>query len=309
MGFKLDAFNMKNEMSRGKFDEEGNYIAKATDPHAEHDEWLKGNYSRGAIARAKEAQAKRMEEQEASVGPGGGEEQIGKDLVDCRMKLAAFLQKGESVLEALGRLGKLAKSAKRSNTNTKRADKVFDPTPSTSATQNGNALDSTSSTAQDIARKEVEMISSLSNALMARYGVINIYEETYEEMLRHVKRSQRVSQDWDPARDRARDAQVSSMDVANTFESSRSDSDQFIYKWSASYLSEVEGSHSRSDANSHVSSKEQETFGPFTLKELRSWQQGGYFGAGGERIVLRRAGSDSAANEEQAWKSWSEIVG
>ncbi|KAJ3475236.1 hypothetical protein NLG97_g9530 [Lecanicillium saksenae] len=40
---KVEAFNLNAEMEDGRFDDQGNYVRKAGDPDAVHDNWLNGN--------------------------------------------------------------------------------------------------------------------------------------------------------------------------------------------------------------------------------------------------------------------------
>lgn len=97
---KLDAFNMRSEQEEGRFDEQGNFVRKAADPDAVHDSWLEG-LSKKDIRRAKEAAEKRDEERRRA--------DLQKDSVlssDALKTLISMLEKGETVLEALARLGK-----------------------------------------------------------------------------------------------------------------------------------------------------------------------------------------------------------
>ena len=42
------------------------------------------------------------------------------------------------------------------------------------------------------------------------------------------------------------------------------------------------------------------TFGPFSEDEMKMWYDAAYFGDGGEKVRVRRAGGD--------WGSWDEII-
>ena len=97
---KLDAFNMKSELEEGGFDDQENYVRKAADPDAKHDVWLEG-MSKKEIKRAKEAAEKREVERRR------------RDLEDDSIStgtilsdLIPLLERGETTLEALARLGK-----------------------------------------------------------------------------------------------------------------------------------------------------------------------------------------------------------
>lgn len=102
---KIDAFNMKAEQEEGAFDEAGNFIRKATDPDAVHDRWLEG-VSKKDMKKAAEAHEKR----EAELRRQRKEDDalLTEDLL---RSLIVNLEKGETPLEALARLGKLRKGA------------------------------------------------------------------------------------------------------------------------------------------------------------------------------------------------------
>ena len=116
---KLDAFNMRSEQDEGKFDEQGNYVRKAADPDAVHDLWLEG-LSKKDVRRAKEAADKREEERRRA--------DVQKDSVltsDALKTLIPLLERGETVLEALARLGRGKERKRRwqmKNKNRKKQD-------------------------------------------------------------------------------------------------------------------------------------------------------------------------------------------
>lgn len=97
---KVEAFNLQNEMEDGQFDQAGNYVRKAGDPDAVHDNWLDG-LSKKEMKKAAEAHEKRVAEarqnriQEADV--------LVSDLLGS---LISRLEPAETALEALARLGK-----------------------------------------------------------------------------------------------------------------------------------------------------------------------------------------------------------
>ncbi|EOO04324.1 putative lin1 family protein [Phaeoacremonium minimum UCRPA7] len=97
---KIDAFNMKQEQEEGGFDEAGNFIRKAVDPDAVHDRWLEGvskkEMRKAAAAHEKrEAELRQQRKEDDSI--------ITADLLKA---LVLRLEKGETALEALARLGK-----------------------------------------------------------------------------------------------------------------------------------------------------------------------------------------------------------
>ncbi|KEY70419.1 hypothetical protein S7711_06587 [Stachybotrys chartarum IBT 7711] len=97
---KVEAFNLKEEMEGGRFDEQGNYVRKADDPDAEHDAWLEG-LSKKEMKKAAEAHAQREAE--------ARKQRIQDDgvlVADLLKTLILRLEKAETPLEALARLGK-----------------------------------------------------------------------------------------------------------------------------------------------------------------------------------------------------------
>lgn len=269
MGFQMDNFNMKNEMETGRFDEDGNYIANAKDPHAEHDKWLNGHYSRKSIQSAKESRDKREKERKKK------EKEVENSALDedeCKMKLAELMQKGESVLEALQRVGS---QVKRSNVKSKKA-KEAQKEAVTSEVEN--------------AKQELEQLTSLSSAIMSRFGIINIYDETYESLLRVVRRSGLVRETWDPAVSRQK-KEKNGLEQQEDQEDQR----QFTYKWSPSYLA----------ATTDSPNPDVQIFGPYSAQDLKSWYADGYFGDQGERILLKQSSDDETI--AQGWKRWEQI--
>ena len=193
MGFELDSFNMKNEMATGRFDTEGNYIENlAKDPHAQHDSWLTGHYSRKSIQAAREAQAKREKENRER------ERKQEKKFIDedeCKMQLVSLMKRSETVLGALQRLGKEAKKSKASRTGKNKY------TEKDQGSNGGQPLPAQES--QEVSVKEsLDQVTALSSELMSRHGLMSIYDETYEILVQDVRKSGLVRQTWDPAASR-----------------------------------------------------------------------------------------------------------
>ncbi|KAF4971382.1 hypothetical protein FZEAL_9864 [Fusarium zealandicum] len=104
---KVEAFNLKQEMEEGQFDQQGNYVRKAGDPDAVHDNWLEGlskkEMKKAADAHEKreaEARKQRLEEDEVLVS-------------ELLKTLILNLDKAETPLEALARLGKKQPKTKK----------------------------------------------------------------------------------------------------------------------------------------------------------------------------------------------------
>lgn len=261
MGFEIDDFNMKNEMASGRFDEEGNYIANAKDPHAEHDKWMTGHYSRKGIKEAKEAKEKREKERKAREK---SQDNAHLDEDECMMKLVELMEKGETVLEALQRVGAIVKKAGKKSAKSAGSDK---------------------DSLVEQSKHELEQITSLSSMLMSRFGKINIYDETYESILRVVRRSGLVRETWDPAAARG----------THSNGHVEQDGRHFTYKWSPAYLA----------ATSQSVGPDVQIFGPYSAQDIKVWFESGYFGDQGERILLKQVAEEEGT--AQGWKRWEQV--
>jgi len=114
MGFELSSFNMREEMEEGKFASDGTYV-RSFDPHGVHDKWMDGvDEKEMKMARRRKRHQERLQK-----------EKIKAEEKELRRAGARVLwrwtgtnaEEGETVLEALQRLGAQAKkqsSGKRS---------------------------------------------------------------------------------------------------------------------------------------------------------------------------------------------------
>lgn len=111
MGYELSSFNMREEMEEGKFTEDGSYV-RSFDPHGVHDRWMEGvdereiKKARRRKRHMEKIQKERIKAEEQELEHSGGVPAMEKDLLP-------YLKKGETVLEALQRLGVQAKKSKQ----------------------------------------------------------------------------------------------------------------------------------------------------------------------------------------------------
>ena len=104
---KLDAFHLRAENEEGGFDENGNFVRKAQDPDAVYDTWMEG-LSKKDIKKARQAQAQREEERR--------QKDLEDDAITTAEALGALISRmntGETILEALVRLGRSKSDSKR----------------------------------------------------------------------------------------------------------------------------------------------------------------------------------------------------
>lgn len=240
---KLDAFNMKTEQEEGRFDEQGNYVRKAADPDAVHDLWLEG-VSKKDMKKAKEAADKRDEERR--------QRNIEADSVltsDVLKSLIPYLEKGETVLEALARLGR-SKEKRKSKWQNRNKDK-----------RNGeDAMDVDAEKpledpAETRRKAAVEAITDAADRLLTR-GQAEVYDTEREMLIRQYSRD--TGEAWvDPPRE-AIDA-----DGADTLPETK----QWEYRW-------MDGRDGG------------QVNGPYDGAMMVSWNDAGYFGEG---VEFRRA--------------------
>ncbi|KAJ5171265.1 uncharacterized protein N7500_004048 [Penicillium coprophilum] len=171
----LDAFNMRAEQEEGRFDDQGNYVRKAIDPDAAYDSWLEG-VSKKDIKKAKEAAEQRDAERKEK-------DRMDDSILtaDVLKTIITHLERGETILEALARLGKgLHRKPKwQKKKNKKKA--VED-------------IEMTDEDPSEVARKKaIDSITGAADILMGR-GQIDIYD-TEREMLTRQYRND-TGEDW-----------------------------------------------------------------------------------------------------------------
>ena len=106
LGFEVTPFNMKAEMDEGRFTADGeSYMANERDPGEKHDMWL-DDVDKEEIRKAKRAHRERekaeREKEEREDGVGRGKEREN----ELMREAVGLMQRGETVLETLQRLGK-----------------------------------------------------------------------------------------------------------------------------------------------------------------------------------------------------------
>ena len=170
---KLDAFNMRNENEEGAFDDQGNYVRKAADPDSIHDIWLEG-MSKKEMKKAKEAADKRDQERR--------QKNTQDDAVltsDVLKRLILLLERGETSLEALARIGKGKDKKPKWQNKNKNKKKQTTETDDVNMAEDDPA---------EIRRKEaVEAITAAADLLLTR-GQPEIYDAERELLIRQYRK-------------------------------------------------------------------------------------------------------------------------
>jgi CD2 antigen cytoplasmic tail-binding protein 2 len=172
---------MRDEQEEGRFDETGNFVRKAMDPDALHDNWLDG-VSRKDMKKAKEAQDQREREQR--------QKEREDDAIltsDLLATLIRNMQIGETVLESLQRLNKnKPKSKPIPKWKQKKKDKQQN------GHAHGDAMDvdgngTTEDPAETRRKEAVEAITGAADQLLTR-GDLDVYDHERELLMRMYKR-------------------------------------------------------------------------------------------------------------------------
>ncbi|UNI20061.1 hypothetical protein JDV02_006187 [Purpureocillium takamizusanense] len=251
---KVEAFNLREEMEEGRFDTEGNYVRKAGDPDAQHDNWLNG-VSKKDMKKAAEAHERREAE--------ARKQRIQEDGVlvsDLLKTLILQLEKAETPLEALGRLGKnQVKPAKKvPKWKLKKMNKGAD----------GMDVDADATEDPEQARikQSINTITDAADKLLSR-DYEDVYDQEREMLVREYRRE--TGEDW--VEPEPRENREGGDDEAS--------GDDF--EWEFRWTDGRDGG---------------DTQGPFDSAMMKAWQDAGYFGEG---VEFRRAG-DGGSGWSQA---------
>lgn len=234
---KLDAFNMKSEQEEGRFDAQGNFVRKAADSDAVFDSWLEG-VSKKDMKKAKDAADKRDEERR--------QQDLANDSVltsDILQGLLPNLERGETVLEALARLGrgKPKRKPKWQNKNKSKRNGA--------EAMDVDAEKEAEDPAETRRREAVDAITNAANQLLTR-GQPEVYDAEKEVLMRQYRRE--TGEDWvDPPKPESAEAAAGGAPS------------QWEYRWS----------DARDGGQSH---------GPYDGPMMVSWNDAGYFGDGVE---------------------------
>lgn len=185
MGYEMSSFNMREEMEEGKFSADGMYV-RNFDPHALHDRWMDGlgereiKLARKRKRRQEKAQMEKVRAEEEELEQLGGKDAVEREVL-------AMLKKGESVLEALQRLGTRNKQSKA-----KQSSSAPSRTAKASSQDSGAVTDKRPNSLSD-----VEHLTHLASTLLS-LGDTDIYSRTYEELVRSVRSAGNVDRSWVP---------------------------------------------------------------------------------------------------------------
>lgn len=102
---------------------------------------------------------------------------------------------------------------------------------------------------------DIDLITHLASSIMSLGGDTDIYSKTYEELVRDIRSSGQVKDDWVPP----------SADV------------KYEYKWIG------------------LEQQPEESYGPFGEEDMKTWFKAAYFGISGEKVQVRTVGGEWGA--------------
>jgi CD2 antigen cytoplasmic tail-binding protein 2 len=252
---KVEAFNMKAEQEEGRFDQDGNFIRKAVDPDAVHDRWLEGvskkDMKKAAAAHEKrEADARKLRMEEDSI--------LTTDLL---RDLALRLERGETSLEALARLGKIQAKNKPKKIPKWKLKKQKNGADNMDL---DNTRDKPPEDPEQTRISEaIAAITDAADKLLSRDRP-EIYDQERELLVREWSRE--TGEEWvEPQKEEQEDEDERATSVA----SGSGGSKMWEFRWT----------DGRDGAKQ----------GPFDEAMMKSWQLAGYFGEG---VEFRPAGEE-----------------
>ncbi|KAI5809103.1 hypothetical protein DFH27DRAFT_542490 [Peziza echinospora] len=258
---QLSAFNMRSEMDEGRFDSAGNFIRNAADADAMHDSWLDAsNTSKRQMRLAREAAEKRAEEAKAR--------RLQEDSIitsEVLSSLISELETGETILEALARLGKCMvrkkKLPKKKNTH-KQSESTENHMEEDKDEENNRKLKAT-----------IEKITEAADAMLGR-GQLEIYEATREFLLRLYKRE--TGDEYVESGRKSPTTSQAITDQQDAAQAHSSEPTKWEYRWTDTQ---------REDHGT--------VYGPFGGQEMAAWNTHGFFEGGG--IEFRKAADAQAS--------------
>ncbi|KAI8634087.1 hypothetical protein F5Y19DRAFT_198925 [Xylariaceae sp. FL1651] len=246
---KIEAFNLKQENEEGRFDEAGNFVRKAVDPDAVHDRWLEG-VSKKDMRRAAEAHEKREAEQRQKRRED--DSALTSDLLKA---LIINLERGETALEALARLGRGQNKTKAKKVPKWKQKKQMQKSESMDVDEKDKEKEA-EDPGQIRIRDAINSITDAADKLLGRDRP-DVYDRERELLIREYVRE--TDEDWvEP-------------EPQPSMDSNEATARMWEYRWTDGR----DGSDKQ---------------GPFDGKMMKAWQDAGYFGEG---VEFRELGDES----------------
>ncbi|WVQ96076.1 hypothetical protein IAU59_003177 [Kwoniella sp. CBS 9459] len=286
MGTDITPFNMKSEMTEGRFTADGEeYMENDRDPNDRHDMWLE-DLDKDEIKKARRAHKERERLEKEREDKENSQSNKEREIALLR-DAVALMERGETVLEALQRFGKQVEDQK------KKEDQAVGGGAAAASTKKKSWVERQKERKKMMAvdQEQVDpthtsnpftnltnIVSSLTTTVQ-----IDVYSLSRESIQRMLPRKP------DSANGNSR---------STVPPPPPEDKRAFQYRFSMAYV------RSLPEAQRPV---EREVFGPFPVQQLKQWRNTGFFGGPAcENVELRPV--DEGA-EGSTWGTWDEIVG
>ena len=246
---KIDAFNMEQEQEEGAFDEAGNFIRKAVEADAVHDRWLEG------LSKKQIRAAAQMHEKRDALAREKQREEDKILTADLFRDMILNLERGETALEALARLGKGITKPKKAKPIPKWKKKKQQQQQDNDAVDEAMDVDKADGPDEQKQRKIKEAIDTITDAAdkLLKRDFPDIYDTERELLVREYRNE--AGEPWvDPPK-------------AEEDEEAAKDGQTWEYRWTDGRDDTIQG--------------------PFDGPTMGAWQNAGYFGDG---VEFRHAG-------------------
>ncbi|KAI9293283.1 hypothetical protein K502DRAFT_331664 [Neoconidiobolus thromboides FSU 785] len=175
---KIEAFNLKDDMEEGKFDENGNFVWNKKDPESIHDGWLQ-SIGKKEIEDARLAKEKKdLKEREINAKENELAQFTKEEIM---VMIVNLLKPKESIITGLARLGKYNK--KRGGRNKNKKNKKPEEEVELNEAERAEY------------QKQFEELTEYANHLMEN-GMLDIYQGTYESLVRNLRANEIIPDDW-----------------------------------------------------------------------------------------------------------------
>ncbi|XP_012270584.1 CD2 antigen cytoplasmic tail-binding protein 2 homolog [Orussus abietinus] len=260
------AFNMKEELEEGHFDKDGHYLWNKEKEI--RDNWL-DNIDWVQIKERKKT--KTVDESKGLADSDSEEEE--KDIVfdptPLYKQILEYLKPGETVSQALCRLGKGKKKMSSADRWKKKKEVV-------------------TSAEEDEKSAQIIKLTELANELLTRTGNMDIYQENFELIKKKIQQSEKQSH---PSKQEAElDMYADDFDVKEKAKLGETDNS------SKTTETEEMNTEKTGDVDSEVTwqlkwsqQEEAEVLGPYSSKQMQLWAKKGYFKTG---AWVRRTGQE-----------------
>ncbi|KAI1269446.1 hypothetical protein F5Y18DRAFT_414450 [Xylariaceae sp. FL1019] len=249
---KVEAFNLKQEKEEGRFDEAGNFVRKAVDPDAVHDRWLEG-VSKKDMKKAAEAHEKREAEQRQK--RRDDEDTLNPDLLKS---LITHLERGETALEALARLGRGQNKTKAKKVPKWKQKRQTHKTDSMDVDDEKAKEKEAEDPEQIRIKNAIDAITDAADKLLGRDRP-DVYDRERELLIREFVRE--TDEDWVEPESEPTASAPANGDAVKMWE----------YRWT--------------DGRDGAAKQ-----GPYDGSMMKAWQDAGYFG---ESVEFREVGDES----------------